>query len=193
MDHTQMERGLEGEKIRDDMETETIIDTVNTEPEEKTETPVIVTVTEKCLNCDKEATMQEEEDKVNIFCGKECQEVYRLPQQACLLIDTRHTVHTMDSHLKITPLFMFCMVSGMDEDEGDDKKFEMDPTWTRIIRVESGKIVVKVYDRNKTLTSTYYLKAGNTDQIIIPRTVSYTLNTFEKGDIAKVSIILNKQ
>lgn len=166
---------------------EPIIDAV-----ERETTVIEETLAEKCINCDKEATLQEEEDHVNIFCSKECQEVYRIPQQACLLIDTRHTVHSMDYHLKITPLFMFCMVNNNENDD-DPTLFEMDPTWTRIIRVETGKLVVKVYDRNKTLTATYYLKAGSTDQIIIPRTIHYTLNTFQKGDISKVSIILNKQ
>ncbi len=150
------------------------------------ESPVLTP--DKCLNCENDATVQEEGKTDNIFCSKTCQEIYRYPNQVCILIDTKHTAYTLDTpRIKVTPQFMFCLVGN------DNGEIEMDSVWTRIIRVESGTITVNVFDRNKALLITYYLKPGTTDQIIIPRTVYYTLSSTEKDQTAKVSIILNKQ
>lgn len=142
----------------------------------------------QCLNCEKRATVQEQEEKENVFCSPHCQEIYRQPHRVCQLVDTKHTVHTLDrSTVTITPWFSFRVVNG---NEGE---IALDPLHTRIIRVETGKLVVNVYDRNKALCATYILSASNADQIVIPQSVYHSLGTHEKGGVTKVSILLNKQ
>lgn len=124
-----------------------------------------------CLNCDKEATMEEDGVHRNVFCGKECQEIYRLPHQTCQVIDVRHTSHTMETpRIKMIPQFMFYVVTGQ------ENEIEVDTLYTRMIRVEVGHLVLKIYDRNKNVSATYCLAPNRSCLAIIPPGVHYSLN-----------------
>lgn len=141
----------------------------------------------QCLNCEKEATMEEDGDDGNVFCCKECQDIYRRPHQVCQLVDVRHAIHTMKGpRTKVTPNFMFCVVT---ETEGE---MTIDSEFKHIIRVEVGHLVVRIYDRNRNVSATYNLSPSSLSLVIIPSDIAYSMSVPPDTQIAKVSIILTQ-
>lgn len=162
-----------------------IIDVV---PVEETDADEIEMI--QCLNCEKEATMEEDGQDGNVFCGKECQDIFRRPHKVCQLVDVRHAIHTMKGlRTKVTPNFMFCIVT---ETDGE---MTMDSEFKHMIRVEVGHLIVRIYDRNRNVSATYNLSPSSLSLIIIPSDIAYTMSVPSAettSQIAKVSIILTQ-